>query len=703
MVVTFAIALAASVLALSLAGMVLARDPRLPANRLFAGGMLLLCAESACAALSGYATTPAEVARWQSWLLILTGPMPVVWLLFSLTYARGNYREFLVRWRAALAFFLGAGLVLALGFGDDLPNGAPRLDALGNWSVELAWAGKALEGLTIIGTVLCLMNLERTFRAAVGTMRWQIKLMVLGLGTLFVGRIYTSSQALLYSYLHSSLQTINMGVLVVAGLLILLSLLRTGLFSIDIYPSHAVLHSSLTVFVAGIYLVLVGVLAKIVTWLGGDVAFPMKAFLILVSLVGLTMLLLSDRIRQRSQRFVSRHFRRPHYDYRKVWTTFTEKTASLMDEAALSRMVAQWVSDTFNLLSVTLWLYDADRRQLVFGASTLLDPSATRTLPQPEAGFGGMVESMLRHAHPVDLDESGESWAVTLRQWNPDYFGKGGHRVGVPLAAGDQLLGVMAVGDRVSGLAFTVEDLDLLKCIGDQVGSHLLKIRLSHQLLQAKEMEAFQTMSAFFVHDLKNTAATLSLMLQNLPAHFEDPSFRQDALRGLAKSVSRMNDLIGRFNLLRQGLKLQPVESDLNDVVSTAMAGLSALPGGAGTSVAKALSPMPKLRLDPEQIQKVVTNLLLNAIEAVNKGGEVRVSTGAEDGWGVITVSDNGCGMSPEFVNRSLFRPFQTTKIKGIGIGMFHSKMIVDAHRGRIEVASQLGQGTTFRVLLPLS
>jgi len=94
----------------------------------------------------------------------------------------------------------------------------------------------------------------------------------------------------------------------------------------------------------------------------------------------------------------------------------------------------------------------------------------------------------------------------------------------------------------------------------------------------------------------------------------------------------------------------------------------------------------------------------LNAKEAVNAAGagEVRLRTAQENGWILLSVADNGCGMSEEFLRRSLFRPFQTTKKSGLGIGMFHSKAIVEAHQGRIEVESKVGQGTTFRVLLPV-
>ncbi len=306
---------------------------------------------------------------------------------------------------------------------------------------------------------------------------------------------------------------------------------------------------------------------------------------------------------------------------------------------------------------------------------------------------------MPTHHEPADIDVAKETWAEFLRQCHPEEFRKGGNRVCVPMIVGDEILGVIILGDRVGGAPFSWQDFDLLKCIGDQVAAGLLNTRLSQKLVQAKELEAFQTMSAFFVHDMKNTANTLNLMLQNLPVHFDNPEFRADALRGVAKTVGRINHLIGRLGSIRSELQIKPVEADLNAVIAKALEGWEEI---AGLNLKKEFTALPKFLFDPEQMLKVATNLIFNAREAVAQDGQVQIHTAQKNGYIILTVTDTGCGMSPEFLNRQLFRAFQTTKKNGLGIGMFQSKMIVEAHKGRLEVESESGKGTTFRVVLPL-
>jgi len=189
------------------------------------------------------------------------------------------------------------------------------------------------------------------------------------------------------------------------------------------------------------------------------------------------------------------------------------------------------------------------------------------------------------------------------------------------------------------------------------------------------------------------------MTMENLPTYFDDPAFRDDALRMISQTVTKINTLCSRLSLLSQKLELQQGEADLNELVTTTLATLN---GTLKALPIQDLSPLPSLLMDREQLQKVLINLILNANDAVRNGGEIRVATGQSNGWAVLSVNDNGCGMSREFMERSLFRAFQTTKKRGLGIGLFHSKMIVEAHQGRLEVESEEGKGSTFRVMLPV-
>jgi len=226
----------------------------------------------------------------------------------------------------------------------------------------------------------------------------------------------------------------------------------------------------------------------------------------------------------------------------------------------------------------------------------------------------------------------------------------------------------------------------------------LLNIRFAGELAHARELEAFRTMSAFFVHDLKNAAASLNLMLKNLPVHFNDPEFRQDALRGIGNTAQRIDDMIARLSELRQRPEAVRVDTDLNQVVSTTLASVTSMPGVEWISE---LEPVPAILADPEQLQSVVTNLIMNARDAIGSGGRIQVRTGHRGNRVVLSVVDNGCGMSPAFIRDSLFRPFQSTKKKGLGIGLFQSRAIVLAHGGGVQVESEIGKGTSFHASFP--
>lgn len=666
----------------------------------FFGGLLILAIERTCGGFSLRADSLESVLAWQQWRLTALGLLPAPWLVFSLTYARGNARAFLSKWWPVLVAVVALPAVLVTLFRTHLTIGIDSIEYGPDWIIKLGWAGVALYVLVLTFSVLVLVNLERTFRAAVGMIRWRIKFVVLGAGVLFLVRVYTTSQALLYRDIGPILETVNSIGTVVALAVLVRGLFRAAHFTNDVYPSLSVIQGSLTITLAGVYLLVVGVLAKIVAYLGGDASFALKAFLVLISLVGLAVLLQSDRLQLRLRRFVSRNFQRPIYDYRTIWRRFTEGTAACVEPTELCRSIVRITAGVFQSLAVSLWLINDRRDSFSLAASTTQAEAKTPEQSPTADETREILDYFEKHPEAIDIETRNTPWAIALRRCHPSEFPHGGNRLCVPLLQQGQLLGLITLGDRVSGVAFPLQDFDLLKCIADQAAASLLNLQMSQQLLLTKELEAFQTMATFFVHDLKNAASTLHLMLQNLPVHFADPQFREDSLRGIGKSVGHINNLIGRLSSLRHELTLERVPCDLNKIVAHA---LSDVEKAGAITITRKIHDLPPIRADQAQLQKVAVNLVLNAAEAVTGRGEIHVSTARRESWVILTVSDNGCGMSPEFVRRSLFRPFQTTKKNGLGIGMFQSRMIVEAHGGRISVVSEQGKGTTFEVHLPVA
>ena len=253
----------------------------------------------------------------------------------------------------------------------------------------------------------------------------------------------------------------------VATLLALRSFFRTGQIDLDVYPSHTLLQGSLTVLLAGIYLTIVGVCARLVAHFGGSEVFGFEALLGLISLVLLVILLQSDRLRMRLGRFVSRHFQRPLYDYRAVWRRFTEGTSSPIDQAELCRSLVKLVAEVFQSLSVAIWLVDDRKETMALAASTFLSDAKARELALGKSEVGEVIGYFQENPQPLDLESSKTPASAFLRRMHPSQFLDRENRVCLPLIARGDIVALMIVGDHVGGVAFSTQDFDMLKCVGD--------------------------------------------------------------------------------------------------------------------------------------------------------------------------------------------------------------------------------------------
>ncbi|MCA1593925.1 MAG: HAMP domain-containing protein [Acidobacteria bacterium] len=225
---------------------------------------------------------------------------------------------------------------------------------------------------------------------------------------------------------------------------------------------------------------------------------------------------------------------------------------------------------------------------------------------------------------------------------------------------------------------------------------------------ESKQFESFMRLSAMLTHDLKNAITGLSMLVGNMEKQFHHEEFRADAILSLREATEKLNRIVARLSEPVKSLsgeyRRAARRADLVPVIRRVLAA-NAEPYRALYEIEARLPETLFATVELERIEAVVENLVINALEAMGAGGgRLTVEAGSEgERFVFFSVADTGVGMSEEFIRERLFRPFATTKSRGIGLGLFTCREIVEAHGGRINVESKPGAGTRFRIVLPSS
>jgi hypothetical protein len=270
----------------------------------------------------------------------------------------------------------------------------------------------------------------------------------------------------------------------------------------------------------------------------------------------------------------------------------------------------------------------------------------------------------------------------------------------VPVAALDKLVGLLVVGPELSGKAFGVDDEDLLAAMAAQASALIVNARLSQEAAEFRELQALSLLSTFVAHDLKNAVSMLSMLAENAKHHMGKPEFQTDAVRTLGDVTARMRRLLVALASPGERTGVQIRRIGLAPSIEAWMEEIAAqIPSR--IRIETRLDWTEDVRADPDQLRSVLHNLILNAVEATSGEGTILVETGHEDGNAILKVTDTGQGMTPDFVETKLFRPLQTTKSRGLGIGLYQCRQVVQALGGSLTAESQEGKGTRMVVKLP--
>ncbi len=680
------VALLAAAAAAVLAGGVLVRGSARLSALSFAAGFLLFGLQEFAHFL---ALRPDDGGVSLEGVRVATGArllLPVPWLLFGLTFAEDDAWPRIRAWAPFLAALGALGLVgLVLLPLPEMFQVVP-LAGLPRDVVVLGPLGKAAHILALLGIVAVLFVLEALLRQSKGETRWRIKHLAIGLFAAFAVEIYTISRFLLIPAVEAEPVLVEAAGLLIASAVVASAVASRQVFDVALHVSRHVAYRSAAAALVGGYLLILGIAGE--AFRRFDI--PMRDFFLGVgafgALLALALLVFSEQMRRQVKLFIDTHFYSNKYDYRRRWVEFTQ---SLGPAARLDALLPRLV-DT---LMQTMWV----RRAGVFladgrGKDLALAHAAPGRGDTVRIPVGGPVHVALGGGQVVMLG-AGEGGAGGELQ-------AAGFVLLAPMHGPDGLVGALAVGPELSGKPFTGEDRDLLATIAGQAAAAVLTAHLSRDLAAAKGMEALHRVAAFLLHDLKNCAAVLTMVTENAREHIGDPEFQRDALEAVSTSAAKMRRLIAKISGLPSGPEIEREAMDVAEVVEEA---LGEFRKGLKPQVALKtdLRPTPQVLGDAAQIARVVTNLLVNAAEAVGDAGEVSVETFAAADWACLRVRDSGRGIPEATLRNGLFQPFRTTKPGGLGVGLYQCKTIAEAHGGRIQVESQEGLGSSFSLLLP--
>ena len=621
--------------------------------------------------------------------------LPVAWLLLSLVFARGDYGVHLSKWK----WWLMVTTILSVIFSvSSIYNSFVLFEsnASGYPSILVTPIGKWFVIFVLLISSFVLINVESTYRAATGVYRRQLRLAFVLIGFFIAGIILLSSSIILYDYL--SIRYLEVAALISLPLYPSIGFyLKTyQLQKSGVFIKRQAVYSSVGIILIGMYLILVGGVGKALQIIGADIKVfysILAAFAVVVLFISL---LLSSSLKKRIRHFVDRSFYSgTPVDYQDDLALFAEDISTTLNTSELVSKLSILLKEKVGIEK--LWLY-LEHSHL---------PVLTCVYPITEQDRGhiakqsNFVDWIFRHSEAIELEDLIARFTATGESIPLEGIPEVEQvSICLPLLAKHNMVGILFLGKRLQNSAFNHQDIQFISAVGNQFALAVLSARLSEELLAARQMESFHKFSTFVIHDLKNSISMLSMLMQNFTANVNNPEFQKSAMVSLQGAVTRMQSIISKLRG-PGSLETQTV-SDCNpgDIVVSLRNKLK-LETLDSIGYIECIDKVEPIKADIEKLTSVVENLIVNAIEAMPHGGELTVSVFETGDMTGIEVRDTGMGMEPEFINKRLFKPFETTKKKGLGIGLYQSRDQLERMGGSFHVSSKLGAGTTFRVVFP--
>ena len=534
--------------------------------------------------------------------------------------------------------------------------------------------------------VFGLLTIENLWRNTPQSRHWHVWPICLALGLMFAYELFLFSDAFITRGRVDP--GLALGRPIAAAFmapLLALAMARNPEWRIDIHVSRQVVLHTATLLASGCFLLAVAVVAMLLRGFGGDWGLVLQLAMLFGSVVVLVTVLSSGSLRQRLKFQISRNFFTHRYDYRIEWLKFIELVSDPQQAEELQVRIIRALAEFVDSPAGVLWSL---RRGGGYAptAGWKLAPARGATLAADDpfvAGFreGGWIQER--------MPETGSD-----ENWPP---GSAAAWLAVSLSHRREIVGFVVLNRATHAVTLDWEAFELLRAAGRQAASYLAEEHSTRELREGELLTEYSKRFAFVVHDVKNLASQLGLVVSNARRYIDDPEFRRDMLQTVEDAVARMNHLLSQLKADAAAHTAPPVDPD---AVIAALAG--EFPAGAVVARLAGDGDERRVAIDPDRLRSALAHLVQNAIEASRPGDPVTITSQRRNGRCIIDIADRGPGMGADFIRNELFLPFRSTKSGGYGIGAFQTRELIRTAGGDLEVISEPGAGTTMRVILPL-
>jgi putative PEP-CTERM system histidine kinase len=541
---------------------------------------------------------------------------------------------------------------------------------------------------------LCgLLLVEQLFRKLGEDARWSAKPVCLGLGCMFAFDLYLTSEALLFGRYDPDALSVRGAAHLLAVPFLFLGARRHAHWMARLQVSRTAAFHSATLVLAGGYLLFMSAVGYYVRYFGGTWGRALQISLLIAGLAFLGALVVSGSLRSWLRVFVGKHFFSYRYDYREEWLRFTSMLSTKGSPQEVGALIVRGLAGMVECPAGSLWT-----RETADGPYAQTVRWNVPAVGSAEPADSAFCQFLRGKGWVIDLGEFRDDprmyGDLALPTW---LLGLPNAWVVVPLLAGDEMMGFVLLAPPRTTMTLDWEVRDLLKTAGRQAAGYLAQMQATEALLEARKFDAFNKMSAFVVHDLKNIVTQLSLMLKNAERLHDNREFQQDMLLTVESSLEKMRRLMLQ---LREGAT--PPGGSRGVELVPLVRRLEALASGQGRTLEVRDVEKLATRGHEDRLERVLGHLVQNAFDATPRDGKVWISVARFSGQVTVEVGDTGAGMSEEFVKTRLFRPFSSTKHSGMGIGTYESQQYIRELGGSIDVDSAPGRGTRLTVRLPV-